>query len=89
MKASSFLGLLLAWVLWSQMQNKSGSDWNPEGGFENRSQCIEALKNELDLWRRGKNTNVGGDAVQFKDKNVVVTYRCLPDTVDPRTRFRE
>jgi len=61
MKASSFLGLLLAWVLWNQMKNKSGSDWNPEGGFENRSQCIEALKSELDLWRRGKNTNVGDE----------------------------
>ena len=59
------------------MQNKSGADWTPEGGFENRSRCIEALKNQLDLWRKSKNTNVGGDAVQFKDKNVLVTYRCL------------
>jgi hypothetical protein len=71
------------------MQSKSGSDWTPEGGFENRPQCIEALNKELDLWRKDKNNRVGGNSVQFKDKNYLVTYRCLPDTVDPRPREKE
>jgi hypothetical protein len=88
-KVSSFLGLLLAWLLWSQQQIDMGVNWIPKGGFENRSQCIEALNKKLEMWRTDKDAKVGANSVMWKGKDYVVTYHCLPENVDPPTREKD
>ncbi len=84
-----------AWVLWRETSFMRGqkieTGITPATGFALRSECIEGLRSERD---REAATHEQ-DAVVTRHDDVfgvlhpggwklVVKYRCLPDTVDPR-----
>ena len=81
-----------AWVVWyTETRTSKGdpqtSEWSALEAFENRGECMQQA--EAMLRDEEKHPNVSRmmpDTVVFEFGKVLwaMTYRCLPDTVDPR-----
>ena len=88
-----------AWVLWTNTwTNTTGGEWSPDEGFSRQSECSAKLERLLRSARehRPPSKEAGkfvvtestilyydpGDGSQKASRSW--TYRCLPDTVDPR-----
>ena len=46
------------------------------------------MREKLDFWRQFKDAKFAGNAVTFTDNKTTVTYYCLPDSEDPRRKFK-
>jgi hypothetical protein len=74
-----------AWVLWIR-----DGDWFPDRAHSGPDKCYAAVVAEIGLARRqgwGDTVVVhGADYAQYIDgvKKVLVSVKCLPDTIDPR-----
>lgn len=85
-----------AWVLWRETNFLAAGKTKPEitlaavTGFPARSECIEGLRSERD--KAAAADERSGAVVTKHDDGygalhgwtMAVTYRCLPDTLDPR-----
>ena len=89
LKKSCCSSLLIAWVLWAETTSTAGSYWTPINRFELRSQCQNSLKKKLNSWHGRKNVNIGTNVVHLRNKNIAITYSCLPGNVDPGPRRTE
>ena len=75
-----------AWVLWTRSQEPgirgwfNGPRWSPHAGYTSKAEC----EDPLGILKRGSDPQgITGGAqapAQVQDQ----TWRCLPDTVDPR-----
>ena len=95
--------VLLAWVLWEQMELRSPSKelledkWNVYVATETRAECDAALqrawKVKLDMIKPVAQES-GGTIIPAAPGFIIIitkdggqvssTFRCLPDTIDPR-----
>jgi hypothetical protein len=84
-----------AWVLWLEQRIIGGGetpvDWSPLTGVPTSRDCYDSLKSTMKLQSKAEpDTTVGvrgGSQIAKKSKfsTTVLTYSCLPDTVDPRS----
>ena len=87
------LMVLLAWVLWNSSHEARGR-WQPLEGFETRDECSKELyqigikMTEAAIKRGEKNETYvileNAIHIQSKDGSSYESFRCLPDTIDPR-----
>jgi hypothetical protein len=84
MKKACYLGLLLAWTLWTRTQTPTSDNWIPAPGFGTQQKCQLSMKEKLDMWRQFKDAKFGQNSVTFASNNSTLSYVCLPDADDPR-----
>lgn len=86
MKRAYYLIVLLGWVLWIRTQGPGVDDWTGVAGFTNEKQCLANQKEKMDTWKQFKDAKFAKNVVTFTDNNTAMTYQCLPDSEDPRTK---
>lgn len=86
MKRSHYLVILLGWVLWTRTQGPAVDDWTGTGGFTTEQQCLANLKEKLETWKQFKDAKFAKNTVTFTGNNTTMTYQCLTDADDPRTK---
>jgi hypothetical protein len=84
-------GVLLAWVLWAEYNAPTGSQQEPVSGYDTRAECMRGMRQHID----GLNINPGKTKGEISNDVGTVWYglkgdhwaqfRCLPDTIDPRS----
>ena len=85
-KASVFLMIMMAWVLWSEKLPKKDKRilWFPKPGFETEAKCdIEINWRILKALER-KAKPVG--TIGYRDALGTTIMHCYPQTFDPRPR---
>ena len=87
------MGLLCAWVLWAQQTDLEeptpGAAWvsgwrrdaNPIAATASRQECEQKLS-DIVAANKARGAGGGEDVVWWGNKSY--SWRCLPDTVDPR-----
>jgi hypothetical protein len=82
-----------AWFLWSEISEKrpgkSFDDTWQTGwdALETKSECEERMQERIAVWAKGGMQTKGHSVFQIKSPEqdyMLITYYCLPDTVDPR-----
>jgi len=87
-----------AWVLWQQSLEAGLSDPKPQlrgvivlSAHESRKGCDDAMEKEIETGVKigGRRLPTGVMVVKpsdtgARDRSLIVTFRCLPDTIDPR-----
>jgi hypothetical protein len=84
-----------AWVLWSDelmLAHDVQKTWLPQGAWSDETMCQRAKENSIR--RMARHPVISGGKVERRADGVLivlpdgarqsVTYRCLPDTIDPR-----
>ena len=86
---------MLAWVLWKEMSMIPAGHgrWDVVGGTETLAECRETMQAELARAAAvGWNLSASGTGaireVQFAGTRQIttITFKCIPETVDPRSR---
>jgi hypothetical protein len=72
-----------AWVLWGNVVRKTVDVWQTDEAFDNKGECDQAVRARLGK-AKAMNATVIGDMVLIEKADTIITYHCLPDTVDPR-----
>ncbi len=97
MKKGCCLTVLLAWVLWYSSVGKTGKHTqSPQDSFETLKEC-NAKKHSVFQTRKALDekyfigrVKIGDESITRYDKKggfySSSSYRCLPDTIDPRPR---
>lgn len=78
-----------AWVLWYTMTASYGQTPEPLEAFENRDGCVQRAEEMMREDEKHPNvTRIGPDMLMFEygKGSWIATYRCLPDTLDPREK---
>ena len=88
MKRLRYLVILLAWVLWIRTQGPAVDDWSGVSGFATEQQCLANQKEKMDTWKQFKDAKFAKNMVTFTGNNTTMTYECLPDGEDPRTKVK-
>lgn len=87
MKRLHYGVVLAAWVLWIRTQGPAVDDWSGVSGFATEQQCLANLKEKMATWKQFKDAKFGkNNVVTFTGNNTTMTYQCLIDTEDPRTK---
>jgi hypothetical protein len=86
MKRAGYLIILLSWVLWTRTQGPAVDDWTGVAGFSTEQQCLANQKEKLDTWKQFKDAKFNKNTVVFTGNNTSMTYLCLPESQDPRTK---
>jgi hypothetical protein len=84
-----------AWVLWQQERidippRPSSVEWAAPVAFVDRAACIAWIERNAKEWEKsgGPEQSVtrgaGGMTAAFRTGGITNSFRCLPDTVDPR-----
>ncbi len=82
-----------AWVLWQQADNLTTHEVegpNPQASYKTVEECIRRIDGEYrtvgtrqTAWNRSAPTEATVIS-EFRERVFMLTYTCLPDTVDPR-----
>ena len=88
MKRFCYVSVLLAWTMWIRTQGPAPESWTAATGFQDQQKCQANMREKLDFWRQFKDAKFAGNAVTFTDNRTTVTYYCLPDSEDPRRKFK-
>ena len=85
------MSLFCAWVMWKQEQSFSNGrmteSWEIVGAEEVHEKCNQGASGaatNLAGNLKGKGKLISDTAVAIDADNIILTYKCLPDTVDPR-----
>jgi hypothetical protein len=76
-------GAECAWVLWVNIVTPVSNVWETDTAFDNKKECDQNHGARLNAARRMGATILADMAIHPK-LNTTHTYRCLPDTIDPR-----
>jgi hypothetical protein len=98
-KGGLLLVSLLAWVLWQKMMSDFQhtpplTDWEPQGAHESKEDCEATIdgyyrsRGPAASGYRLENNRTGFILYKEDTKQIIlmVSFVCLPDTVDPRPR---
>lgn len=99
-----FIAAVLTWVLWEKTQifgSLNQTNWGIEAAFENKKECERELRNKIleasqmtqdpEIFHEVvKNGMIWWEGLASPGKGRShITLICLPDTLDPRPRFKE
>lgn len=84
-----------AWVLWESRSGDGSLHWQVEDAFPSYEKCKQAQQISCERWKNlMQNDNIGNKVLScpdylffsFKDHShpMEFSYKCLPDTIDPR-----
>ena len=84
---TSIATLLLAWVLWTQINDSANESWHIEDAFENLQPCVEAADKEAQKMFPKENRrklNAGYMVVAHGEKKATIwKFLCLPAGTNP------
>jgi hypothetical protein len=81
--------LLVLWILWSELLGDGKPEWNSIDTFNTQTACTEELQQKASRAKQNRKVlNSGPTHFTYKsvDRTYMLSYICVPDTVDPRPK---
>jgi hypothetical protein len=81
--------LLVLWILWSELLGDGKPEWNTIDTFNTEAACTEESQQRASRAKQNRKVlNSGPTHFTYKsvDGTYMLSYICVPDTVDPRPK---
>jgi hypothetical protein len=81
--------LMVLWVLWSEFLGDGKPEWNSIDTFNTEAACTEESQQRASRAKQNRKVlNSGPTYFTYRsvDATYMLSYICVPDTVDPRPK---
>ena len=81
--------LMVLWVLWSELLGDGKPEWNSIDTFNTQAACTEESQQRAFRAKQNRKVlNSGATHVTYRSVNgtYMLSYICVPDSVDPRPK---